>query len=444
MRTGGKLAGQMVTTGLSGDERFTAKGRATRERILQAAAQVIVEEGLSALSLDRVRQVASVSGSQLSHYFTDKRAMMRAVLERQMGLVLDFHRQPALGGLDSFDDFERWLDLTVRQLRKIGYTGTPTYHALAGQLAKSDAATRETLAAGYREWMALLEASFERMRDRGLLVTTARPRELAMVFVAGHQGAGMLTFAYRQEWPLSDTFRFMVNYLRLFATDPAERVPRPPQPIRDRRPWSIADDDAAQRFTRKGLATRARIIDGAADLMFRNGVSSTSLDDVRREVGVSGSQLTHYFADKLDLIRQVVAARVAEVTAQPELAGLHSVEGLRAWAKACGRQVETVYLRGGCIYGSLTAELLEQRDVLDDLAAGYDRWLQLFLDGIDAMCRNGELGEGVEPRHLAVALLAAHQGGTMVAFAMADREPVDVTVGAAVEYVASFAAVQAR
>ncbi|WP_158169277.1 TetR/AcrR family transcriptional regulator [Mycolicibacterium smegmatis] len=434
----------MVTTGLSDGERFTAKGRATRERILQAAAQVILEEGLSALSLDRVRQVASVSGSQLSHYFTDKRALVRAVLERQMGLVLDFHRQPALGGLDSFDDFERWLNLTVRQLRKIGYTGTPTYHALAGQLAKSDAATRETLAAGYREWMALLEASFERMRDRGLLVATARPRELAMVFVAGHQGAGMLTFTYRQEWPLSDTFRFMVNYLRLFATDPAERVPRPPRPVRDRRARSVANDDAAQRFTRKGLATRTRIIDGAADLMFRNGVLSTSLDDVRREVGVSGSQLTHYFADKSDLIRQVVAARAAEATAQPELAGLDSIDALREWAKACGRQAETVYLRGGCIYGSLTGELLEQRDVLDDLAAGYDRWLQLFRDGVDVMCRNGELGEGVEPRHLAVALLAAHQGGTMVAFAMGDREPVDVTVGAAVEYVASFAASQAR
>jgi len=36
--------------------------------------------------------------------------------------VLDFHRQPSLGGLRTFDDFERWLDLNVRYLRKIGYT----------------------------------------------------------------------------------------------------------------------------------------------------------------------------------------------------------------------------------------------------------------------------------------------------------------------------------
>ncbi|MBU8819631.1 TetR/AcrR family transcriptional regulator [Mycolicibacterium goodii] len=430
----------MVTTGVSGDAGFTAKGRATRERILRSAAQVIVDEGLSALSLDRVRQVASVSGSQLSHYFADKQALVRAVLERQVGVVLDFHRQPALGSLDTFDDFERWLDLGIRQLRSIGYTGTPTYHALAGQLGKSDAETRRTLADGYQEWISMLEGSFERMRERGVLVESAHPRDLAMVVVAGHQGAGMLTFTYRQEWPLSDTLRFVVNHLRLFAADPSERVPRPPRPIDARRPRASVVDDADRRFTPKGLATRARIINGAADLMFRQGVSGTSLDDVRRAVGVSGSQLTHYFTDKRDLIRHVVAARAAEVTAQPELVGLDRIDALRAWAKAVAGHVETVYLRGGCAYGSLTGELLEQRDVLDDLAAGYDRWLKLFRDGIDAMCGNGELGEGVEPRHLAVALLAAHQSGAMLAFVTGTREPFDAVVDAAVGYVASFAA----
>ena len=113
---------------------FTAKGRATRERILQSAARVILDDGLSGLSLDKVRQAAAVSGSQLSHYYTDQQALIRAVMERQMEVVLGFHRQPVLGGLDTFDDFERWLDLNMRYLRKIGYTGTPTYHALAGQL----------------------------------------------------------------------------------------------------------------------------------------------------------------------------------------------------------------------------------------------------------------------------------------------------------------------
>jgi AcrR family transcriptional regulator len=218
----------------SDDPPLTAKGRATRERIVKATAEVILTDGLSSLSMAKVRKTATVSGSQLAHYFADKRALIRAVINRQMQVVLDFHRQPKLGGLHSFDDFERWIDLNIRYLRQIGYEGTPTYHALAGQLAKSDAATRETLGAGYLEWVDLLEQAVGRMKDTGVLVADADPRQLAFVIVAAHQGGGTMAFTYREEWPHADAVRFAVNYLRMFAKDPAERAPRAPRRVRRR------------------------------------------------------------------------------------------------------------------------------------------------------------------------------------------------------------------
>ena len=217
------------------EKRLTPKGRATRERIVQAAAQLIVTEGLGAFNMDRVRTAAAVSGSQLAHYFTDKSALVRAVVARQIGVVLDFHRQPKLGALDSFDDFERWLDLNLRYLRRIGYSGTPTYHALTAQLAKSDAVTRATLGAGYWQWVELLEEAIQRMKDGGILVANADSRRLALVTVSAHQGGGTLAYVYRAEWPHADATRFAVNYLRMFATDPAERVARPPRRPRGRR-----------------------------------------------------------------------------------------------------------------------------------------------------------------------------------------------------------------
>jgi AcrR family transcriptional regulator len=421
---------------------MTAKGRATRERILHAAAELILADGLSELSLDKVRRAASVSGSQLTHYYTDKQSLIRAVVSRQIDVVLDFHRQPKLGGLQTFDDFESWIDLNVRYLRRVGFAGTPTYHALTGQLAKSDDATRQTLAAGYARWIELLEQSFQHMKDRGVLGTKAEPRQLALVVVANHQGAATISFTYRQEWPLADTLRFVVNYLRMFAADPAERTARRPRRRRDRRPLETVPDDGGQRFTRKGLATRNRIVEGAAELMFDHGVSGISLNDVRSTVGVSGSQLSHYFADKRDLTRQVIAARTNDVLTfhtQPELGGLDSFRALRAWADAIVAQTQSVYLRGGCIYGSLTGELLEaDGDVLDDLAAGYERWLKLFHNGLTAMRRRGDLTEDADPRHLAVALVAAHQGGIMLTHVTGSVEPVRATLSAALDYVGSF------
>ncbi|WP_375484079.1 TetR/AcrR family transcriptional regulator [uncultured Mycobacterium sp.] len=226
----------MVSAELPDAERLTPKGRATRDRIVQAAAQQILTKGLSALSMDNVRRAASVSGSQLAHYFADKQALLRAVIARQIKVVLDFHRQPKLRGLDTFEDFERWVELNMHYLRRIGYSGTPTYHALAGQLVKSGDTVREALAAGYWQWIKLLENAIQRMKDRGLLIADADPRELALVVVSAHQGGGSLTFTYREEWPHADAVRFAVNYLRMFATDPAERVPRPPLRPRGREP----------------------------------------------------------------------------------------------------------------------------------------------------------------------------------------------------------------
>lgn len=209
------------------ERRLTPKGQATRERILTAAADLIAAEGLSALNMVSLRKAAAVSGSQLAHYFADKQTLLRALIERQMQAV-DFQ-------MESFEDAERWLDRNMRDLRGIGFTGTPTYHGLAGQLAKSDDATREALADGYRRWISVLEAAFETMKRNGLLVDDAHPRELAQVFVAAHQAGGTLAFAYREDWPQADALRFAVNRLRMFAADPAERTPRPARRPRHRR-----------------------------------------------------------------------------------------------------------------------------------------------------------------------------------------------------------------
>src|SRR6185312_2588755 len=59
--------------------------------------------------------------------------------------------------------------------------------------------------------------------------------------------------------------------------------------------------------TRRGQASRERIVASAADLVGERSVQGTSLDDVLATAGASKSQLYHYFRDKEDLVRAVVA-----------------------------------------------------------------------------------------------------------------------------------------
>jgi AcrR family transcriptional regulator len=177
--------------------------------------------------------------------------------------------------------------------------------------------------------------------------------------------------------------------------------------------------------------------------MFERGVAGTSIDDVRNVAAVSGSQISHYFDDKRELTLEVIASRGDDIVAfhtQPALGSLDSFEALQAWADACVADVDTVYRVGGCIYGSLAGELLEADDeTLDDLACGYDRWVELFRGGLAAMHARGDLRANADPRHLAVSLVAAHQGGAMITYATGSPEPLRAAVNAAVEYVRSFA-----
>jgi TetR/AcrR family transcriptional regulator, transcriptional repressor for nem operon len=67
----------------------------------------------------------------------------------------------------------------------------------------------------------------------------------------------------------------------------------------------------------------------------------------------------------------------------------------------------------------------------------------LFHTGLAEMRRRGDLRPEADPRHLATALVAAHQGGALVTYITNSPEPLRAAVNAAVEYVRSFAATSA-
>src|ERR1700729_1747821 len=86
---------------------LTSKGRATRDRIVAAAADLILEQGVAGTSLQDVQQAVRVSGSQLYHYFGDKASLVHAVIAWQGETVLG-HQRPWLSRLDSLHGIRAW------------------------------------------------------------------------------------------------------------------------------------------------------------------------------------------------------------------------------------------------------------------------------------------------------------------------------------------------
>jgi TetR/AcrR family transcriptional regulator, transcriptional repressor for nem operon len=201
---------------------------------------------------------------------------------------------------------------------------------------------------------------------------------------------------------------------------------------------------SATRLTPKGQATRERILQAAAALIFQRGVAAVTTLDVRRAAGVSGSQLDHYFGDKDSLVRAVIALQaddVVHVHQMPELERLDSFAVLERWAQLNIERLEHNRCEGGCSFGSLAGELAEcDERFRTDLATGFDRWEQLFRDGLTLMCDRGELRPDADPERLTYALMAALQGGMLLAQTARDTTPLRAALDSVLDYLRSFAA----
>jgi AcrR family transcriptional regulator len=206
----------------------------------------------------------------------------------------------------------------------------------------------------------------------------------------------------------------------------------------------MADVQAPRRLTAKGRETRDRIVRAAADLIFAHGVASTSIDDVRKAAGVSGSQMTHYFRDKLSLVRAVITFHEENVMSQhrqPELGGLDSFGALELCAEQNIARQRDANGVGGPGFSSLAGEVAEtDPGIRADLAGGFVRWEALFRYGLQAMRDRGDLRPDADPAVLATGLLASLQGGMLLARTTRDVRYLESALGAALEHVRSYAA----
>jgi hypothetical protein len=84
---------------------------------------------------------------------------------------------------------------------------------------------------------------------------------------------------------------------------------------------------------------------------------------------------------------------------------------------------------GGCPLGSLGGQLAETDPQARALiAAGFERWATVITDGLRALQAAGHLPAGTSTDDLAVTLLAALQGGLLLAQVQRDTRPLETAV----------------
>ena len=220
MVRGGNLANVAEQAPDKNSSRLTERGRATRERILRAAGDMMYVKGVSLTTLDDVRAASGTSKSQLYRHYPDKDALVRDVVALQAAEVLDRHQQ-LLRRLNSFRGLERWRDAVVeRNALRNGAYGCPL-GSLASELADQDEEARKVIARHFATWEGLLEAGLVRMKDSGVLRAEADAKELATGLMAALQGGYLLAQTAQDVKPMRIALDMAIAHVRTYAV-PAE------------------------------------------------------------------------------------------------------------------------------------------------------------------------------------------------------------------------------
>ena len=118
--------------------------------------------------------------------------------------------------------------------------------------------------------------------------------------------------------------------------------------------------------SRKGKATRQRIIDAAADLFHQQGVQATSPQQIMESSQTGKSQLYHYFRSKGGLVHEVLQHHIQSIRAgsaaiEYEIA---SWSDLERWFRAHAGLQEQFRMTRGCPFGTIGNEVTENDELI--------------------------------------------------------------------------------
>jgi TetR/AcrR family transcriptional regulator, transcriptional repressor for nem operon len=175
------------------DEPRTGRGRASRERIVERAAELFAERGVAGTSLDEVLAAAGAGKSQLYHYFRGRDELVEAAVGLRCTQVLAGLTQ-ALGSVASLAELEQALAGFAAGFEQMGLPGCPI-GSLAAEVAERNEGARLKAAAAFDAWEQLFADALARMRDRGELRADASPAVLATALLASIEGGMVLSQA---------------------------------------------------------------------------------------------------------------------------------------------------------------------------------------------------------------------------------------------------------
>ena len=194
----------------------TTRGRATKQRIVSAAAGLFHERGVSATSVERVLMAAGSGKGQFYRYFSNKDDLVRAVLDHHVEQEFGLGR-PLLEEFDDWRGIEAYFDAILEGQAARGLVGGCPIGSLTLELADRDEALRRDLASAFARWQDRIEQGLGRLKESGGLRADADPAWLAAVTLASIQGGYLLATTHKDLAPLRAALEAARRAIAAFA-----------------------------------------------------------------------------------------------------------------------------------------------------------------------------------------------------------------------------------
>jgi AcrR family transcriptional regulator len=155
------------------------KGERTRHAILDTAASLATEEGLSPLSIGRLAEATGMSKSGLFAHFGSKEELQLATVEHAAAMfvaeVIAPAREAPRGIARVWALCERMIDYSERQV----FPGGCFFAATSSEFNNKPGPVRDLIAQSIRSWLGYLEHAVEQAQEAGELDDSLTAAELA-------------------------------------------------------------------------------------------------------------------------------------------------------------------------------------------------------------------------------------------------------------------------
>jgi AcrR family transcriptional regulator len=195
----------------NGESRLTAKGRATRQRIIEGASAHLRSEAPGTVTLDDIRAITGTSKGQLFHYFPGgKEEILLAVAQFEADRVIT-DQQPYIDLLGSWEAWSSWRDALVARYRAQG-AHCPLAH-LMDQVGSTPGAA-EVAASLLTRWQRLIRQGIITMQADGLVDPALDADRAAAAFIAGIQGGVQILRSTGDSAHLEAVVDILIDHLR--------------------------------------------------------------------------------------------------------------------------------------------------------------------------------------------------------------------------------------